>query len=223
METLDPRSFLLSIHPFDRLGENDLTEAVNSLDIIYFKPGDTILEKDAVPEHYFIVAKGTVEEVTENDSTYYTAKDTFDAPSLFRKKTASRFLAAEETLVFAMPAEEFLRLVAKNEAFESYYLQNISKRMEALIKGDGSTFMMGRVEPQHLRPLVSVAADATIEEAARMMTHKDSNWVLVDFHGEYGIVSDSDLRKKVLLAKWGALLPGAWQPLPKGSFFLTPF
>jgi CBS domain-containing protein len=56
------RTFDLSHAPFDRLSPAEAEVVRAAVDIGYFRPGETILARDAAPESLFIVLKGCVEE-----------------------------------------------------------------------------------------------------------------------------------------------------------------
>ena len=206
METLDPRSFLLTIHPFDRLENGDLTRVVSALDIHYYKAGDRILARESTPEHYFIVAKGVVEQSGgEAERTVFGPKDSFDALGVIRPPLRYDYTALEETILFALPAKRFLSLIKENAAFESYYLEDISKRIDALLSRDAnrelSGFMLTRIKESYFRPLAMVTPQTPIFEAVEKMSQTSATAVLVDFGGEYGVVSDSDLRRRVILER----------------------
>jgi len=56
------QTFDLSHAPFDRLSPAEAEVVRAAVDIGYFRPGETILARDAGPESLFIVLKGCVEE-----------------------------------------------------------------------------------------------------------------------------------------------------------------
>lgn len=206
METLDPRSFLLSIHPFDRLEADRLKQVVDALDIHYYQAGDRILARGVTPEHYFVIAKGVVEQSgSEAERTVFGPKDSFDALGVIRPPLRYDYTALEETILFALPAKRFLALVKESEAFESYYLEDISKRVDALLSRDAhhelSGFMLTRIKESYFRPLAIVTPETSIHKAVEKMSQTSATAVLVDFDGQYGVVSDSDLRRRVILER----------------------
>jgi CBS domain-containing protein len=56
------QTFDLSHAPFDRLSPAEAEVVRAAADIGYFRPGETILARDAAPESLFIILKGCVEE-----------------------------------------------------------------------------------------------------------------------------------------------------------------
>ena len=82
MQTLDFRTFLSTLHPFDMLDERTMARVVDSIDILYFQPGETILDVGKNSDYYYIIAKGAVDEYGgEELITRYFEKDSFDAPA----------------------------------------------------------------------------------------------------------------------------------------------
>ena len=115
LQSLDPKSFLLTIHPFDQLPLFELEKVLKAIDVHYFKPNETIQKQGDNPEHYFIIAKGVVEEL--ESKTHYAAKDTFDAASIMNPPLKSSFVAIEESIIFAIPSKLFLSLIKYQGAF----------------------------------------------------------------------------------------------------------
>lgn len=205
METLDIYGFIKAIHPFDTLGANALREVAEGSDICYFKPGETILAVGQAPEFYYLIAKGAVrEENPEGDATVYGPSDTFDAVSILNDKARGTFVAIDETLCFALPKETFSKLIHSHGAFESYYLEDMGRRLQTLLAKNADkepvSFMVGRVKESYIHPAVIVPASSTIHQSVTAMTEADASAALVDYGDITGIFTDSDLRKKVVLA-----------------------
>ncbi len=206
MQSLDPKSFLLSIHPFDQLEAAVLESVVSALDVHYYQSGESVIAKEGHPEHYFIIAKGVIAQIGPmQERILFGAKDSFDAAGLLRPPSAYSYVAQEESILFALPAKRFIDLIKSHSAFESYYLEDISKRIDALNQQSANRqmagFMLTRIEESYYRPLAIVEPSCTIHAAVDEMSRGDASAVLVDFGGEYGVVSDSDLRKRVLLQR----------------------
>lgn len=205
MQTLDPKSFLLTIHPFDQLPAYELDKVIGAIDVHYYKPNEIIQKQGEPADHYFIIAKGVVEESDGEEKTLYATKDTFDAVSIMNPPSKTEFKALEESILFAIPSKLFLKLIKEQNAFESYYLEDISKKVEALLNKESSKemsgFMLTHIKDSYYRPVAVVKPDCTIYQAVTKMGESNATAVLVDFGDEFGIVSDSDLRKKVILKR----------------------
>jgi len=206
LETLDPKQFLSTIHPFDYLTDYEREGVLENLDIHYFQKDEVIIAKDEAPEHYFIIAKGKVLESTVDDENIsFAAKDSFDAKSLIRSKTESTFTALEETICFALSKAKFLELIQTNATFENYYVEDIAKKIQGLVNQrqnqENASVMLNQVKDGYMHDPIIIDAKASIFEAVKMMSEHKYNAILVDFGDDIGLVTDSDLRNKVILTR----------------------
>ena len=104
----DPRSA-----PFDRLSAEEIGVVTGSLDIAYYRPGETIIPLHGAPESLFIVIKGAVEERDHDDLVALRGPgDMFDSRALVQGRSSSAFVAREETLCSLLPRDLTLRRVA---------------------------------------------------------------------------------------------------------------
>lgn len=201
-----PKSFDFSVPPFDRLHPVEREMVVNALDIAYFRPGDTLIAADTVPEHLMIVIKGHVVERDSTEETVrgYGPKDAFDPMALLKDRTANRFEAAEEVIAYQMPKALFLDLVRRNADFERFHFQSLTEKLEeqarlASTRGMAS-FMVARVREAYLHPPISVPAGTTVRQAARMMKEKRATSLLVEAaDGRLGVLSGTDIRECVII------------------------
>ncbi|MBB5021470.1 putative nucleotidyltransferase substrate binding domain-containing protein [Desulfurispira natronophila] len=204
-ETLDYRIFLSKVEPFSALVAERFEKVVENIDIQYFRQGDVIMQRGQEPEFFYIIAKGLVEEIDEDEnSLFYAVQDSFDAASLLQNRNRNQFQAAEETLCFALRKEIFLQLIKLDASFESYYLYNLSEKMNALLERglnkEMATFMATRVSDCVIHPPVFVHHSTTIFDAVKVMSEKKSDSLIVQFDdGGEGLVTNTDLREKVIL------------------------
>ena len=205
METLDFKSFFSELHPFDALSPKEFDRVLNSIDILYFQEDELIIDEQNSSPYYYIIAKGTVREKSgEELVSRYFAKDSFDAPTLIDGTSKSRFEAAEESIVFGLKRELFLELLRTNPAFESYYLHDIDEKLKSLVNKNSSkevsSFLIRRVSESFLHEIVSVPAHTPVKEAVTVMNAQNLDALIIDFDdGSRGIVTDKDLRRKVLV------------------------
>ncbi len=202
--TLDFNSFIRTLHPFDTLEPSQLRPILDTVDILYFAKDETIIKEGGDAAYYHIIAKGLVEEY-QGDTivTRYFPKDSFDAPALINKVAQSTFKASEETIIFGIDKEAFLALLKTNAAFESYYLQDIAQKIKSLSGKDSSremsSFLLRRVRESFLHEAISVAHDTPIRDSVRVMNDRNLDALIINFPDGKGIVTDKDLRRKVLV------------------------
>lgn len=205
LNTLDHRVFFSSVEPFCSLEEERFGSVLANIDVAYYRNRDIIMQRGQEPEYYYIIAKGMVEEIDEEEnSSFYAVKDSFDAASLLQNRVRHQYIAAEETLCFVLKKEIFLQLIKSDAAFESYFLHNLSEKMNALLERDinkeMASFMATRVRDCVVHPPVVVSHDASIRDAVACMSQNKSDSLIVQFpDGGEGLVTNTDLREKVIL------------------------
>jgi hypothetical protein len=102
--------------PFDRLTAEEVDTVRDALDIVYFRPNETIVGRDKAPDSLFIVIKGLVEERDGDDLVALRGPgDAFDSRALAdpmlsspgRKRSATCFRATSRfgssTRIRALP------------------------------------------------------------------------------------------------------------------------
>lgn len=204
MESLDFKSFFSSIEPFSTLKKDDLSRVLKAVDIEYYKANEPILKKDVNPESYYLVAKGYVKEVDEDEQTvHYGTKDSFDAEAIIEGRTKNSFYAGEETILFTLKKERFLELFHTNDDFKNYYLNSISDKFKQFMKKGSDTdlaiFISTRIKDSYIHPAVLIDKNRPILEGVTLMSQNKSDSLIVDFGNTYGIVTNTDLREKVIL------------------------
>eukprot|EP01022_Parablepharisma_sp_SALTPOND_P032584 TRINITY_DN8559_c0_g3_i1.p3 TRINITY_DN8559_c0_g3~~TRINITY_DN8559_c0_g3_i1.p3 ORF type:complete len:608 (+),score=71.56 TRINITY_DN8559_c0_g3_i1:1596-3419(+) len=204
MESLDFKTFLSSIEPFSSLNKEDLELTINSIDIEYHKAEESILKQNDSPSYYYIVAKGYVKEVDDGDNaTYYGVKDSFCAESIIKGVAQNSFIAGEECILYALKKDVFLELFHTRESFKNYYLNSISEKFQQLLKKDSdedlAIFVSTKVKDVFLHKAIVVTQSTSIIESAKLMSENKTDSLIVQQESGYGIVTNTDLREKVLI------------------------
>jgi len=204
LSLFDQKALLMSIHPFDLLGERMIEKLMTQMDIAYY-PKETVLIAPRVrAESLYIIIKGIVNETIEGElQNVYGERDSFDANSLIYGNTQSTFSVAEDLICYELPKESFLNLLQDVEPFQNYFMQDFITKHQNLKErqhqNDLTPFMVSRVDEIYLHSPCFVDASLSIKEALRMMSDQDAEVILVLKDEEIGIVTDTNLREKVLL------------------------
>jgi CBS domain-containing protein len=201
-----PRAFDISNPPFDRLTPDEAEKLRESLDIVYFRPGETIIAKGALADALYVVIKGTVEERNEADLLALLGpKDTFDSRALVHDKSGHGFIAREETLCYLIPKKVALDLIQANPRFAAFFYREISQKLDELARDEDAkrygSLMHAKVGDLFLHPPDVVAASDTIEAAGHRMREINSNALFVRDGGRIGIITGMSLSKAVVLRR----------------------
>lgn len=200
MSSLDIKTFIASIHPFDGLEREELGRFADKIDILYLKEGEYAAREGDEGEFFYIVAKGVVKEEGESEF-FYGPRDFFDFESLLDGKFKSSFLAAEESLLYAVKKEDFLLAVHSNTKIENYFFLSAAKKLEAKHRASNS-YLVQRISDIRFEAPIFVDESATIFDTVKLMSETSKTFALINFKdGQKGIITDSDLRKKVLLKR----------------------
>ena len=217
--------FLRSVPPFDTLGSSELTRLISQMEMAYFPRGRRIKRKgDTAFEHLYIIQKGSakvslIDDEGENLLVDVRGEgDYFGATSLLQDKPIMFDISAHQDLMcLTLPAEDVRQLVSSYPVFESYFSYSLARTIKAVRQtaefqcpypiGQSpislEVFLTGkRVADLMSTNLLSCAPDLSVKSAATEMARHRVSSIVITGNGLYplGIVTDNDLRTKVLAA-----------------------
>lgn len=210
-------AFLQAHPPFDRLPPAVLARLASGLQIEYFAAGHPILTHGGVPARFlYVIRKGSVDLLREQDGEVVIFDslgpgEAFGHPSLIRGRPPSVTVRAHsETLALLIPAQAFHALRAEHAAFAEFFAAAALERLDFALKSRHAeaapSLFQRRMGDLVRRPVVCVRPEVSVGEAARQMREHDVSWLIVDnppfdlLDAGSGIVTDSDLRNRVLAA-----------------------
>jgi len=204
MSLHDQQEFLKSIHPFDKLDDTQFELCQKHINIGYYPKDTIIISSQHISKYFFIVIKGEVNEYNDEELTsVYHAQDSFDADSLMYNKTNSRFVVSEDLICYELEKKVFLDLLNQNKSFKNFYLKDLASRLQTLKKkeysNDMSGFMVAKVSEIYLHKPCIVDSSTTISDAIKKSFEYKTSTIVVQDGDKYGIVTDSILKKDVLL------------------------
>ena len=217
MSLHDQKNFIKEIHPFDKLNTSELKLALKNMDIGYYPRETTLISAEKQSDTFYIIIKGEVNEYNNDELTFsYHEQDSFDADALIYHTTKSTFIVNEDLICYELNKATFLKLISSNEKFKSYFLKNLAARLQTLKNkeygSDISSFMFSKVSDIYIHKPCIVAQDVSIKEAIEKSIEKETSTIIVEkiMDNEpptYGVVTDSVLKKDVLLAGRGLETP----------------
>lgn len=201
-----PKAFDFSNPPFDRLRGRELERFKASLDVAFFRKGETIIHAGAVPASFYIVIKGLVRQVDGGQViAVHGPNDCFDAALLVERKCRHSFIVEEEALCYLLPVDELLDLTANNKAFAEFFYRDLSLKLDALAARQSirelQPVMMARVREAYVHPPLYIDADRSVLEAARLMKANKATSLLIHRGERTGIATGFDLREAVILER----------------------
>jgi len=212
--------FLRKTVPFDELDDEKLRELSQHFVMKSF-PAETVIFRQDIDEvnDFYLICKGSVKAYLTGPDGAETLLDFrgeggyFGALAIIRGSKANfNVVALEDTFCLGVGREVFLDLIRTYPRFSQYYLKKFSEdlvttayaelRWRKIRTQSGETLYQSNVQVGDVitRPPEIVAASQSIQQAARHMAELDIGSLLIrDQSGEIsGIVTDEDLRKKVV-------------------------
>jgi CBS domain-containing protein len=194
--------FLQHLAPFDSLSQEKIKETSQLLSIGYYSQEQKKVHVDTNPPQLYIVRSGAFEVTTEQgelidrigEGQYFGFSG-----MLSGEKVVNQVQILEDGLIYHLPANIFDQLRATSSSFDRFFNQAFAKRLRN----------QGALHPPHIntarithimsRSPTTITRDATIHEAANLMSEKRlSSLIVVDQQKLCGILTDRDLRNRVL-------------------------
>lgn len=212
----------LKLHsPFTQMPIEDVVHMADKSSIIYvddkkevFKAGDTL--HDTI----YVIRKGVVRIVSQADELVdaCTEGEIFGARAFMSSETYQATAQADpEALLIKLPVEELRGLVAKDAKLMEYFfgdfssgvalrkrkLSEINEHYRSIKPKQDVRFNFENAHITELRSPITCEATLSIKEAAQIMQSEGVGSIIIvskEKHPE-GIVTDTDLRNKVVTGK----------------------
>ncbi len=204
--------FLRKLPGFDNLNDSQLSACAAAIDIAYYRQGKGILEIGSENNHLHIVRSGAVE--LHNDAEELMTRlgegDCFGFPSLMNDAPARHHsVAIEDTLIYHLKGKAFSKARRENSEFDTWFIRALSDRLLMLPAGLSFRGATGATVGSLVgRPPVTIDSGATVREtAAKMVAQRVSSMLITDESGVCGIVTDRDIRARVVAEGHSGELP----------------
>jgi len=217
--------FMRSVTPFDTLAAQELDTLVSRMEIAFFPNGQHIVNKGAPPfQHLHVIQQGAAGIYLTDDRGEKMLVDVrgegdyFGGTSLLQEKPAMFDIIAQQDLITLMlPAAELQQLVRKYPVFQRHFGSSLARTIQAVrdsadcrqprLIGDSAfnldVFMTGkRVADLMSKNVLTCTPGVSVQTAARLMAQRRVSSIVVSGNSLHplGVVTDNDLRTKVLAA-----------------------
>ncbi len=220
--------FLSRLVPFSFLSEEEMSKISKEISTIKY-PRDTVLfvQGQSKVEYLYIIQKGAAERYfEENDQKALRGLlgegDMYGGISiLLNNGIPIRTLRiTEDSWLYILPKEMFLKICSQHDAFTEFFTDTFGKRMldrsyaEIISsnfrpQADSGQFFNLPVENIYNKELVYCDQNLPIRTAAAVMSEHNSSSIFIREPGAdfVGVVTDNDLRKKVIATGLDILKP----------------
>ena len=217
--------FMRTVTPFDTLASQELEMLVSRMEMAYFPSGQNIVDKGDPPFRYLhVIQQGAAGMYLTDDRGEKMLVDVrgegdyFGGTSLLQEKPVMFDIIAQQDLITLMlPAAELQQLVAKYPVFQRYFGSSLARTIQAArdsaafhpprLIGDNAVnldvFMTGKsVADLMSKNVLTCAPGVSVQTAAKLMAQRGVSSIVVSGNRLHplGVVTDNDLRTKVLAA-----------------------
>lgn len=199
--------FLAAHAPFRELPRPLLSALVSAASIRYARRGTRILSVGESSRVMFVLRSGAV-DITDTDGVLVERSDvgTSFGMSTLVERAPSRydFTAIEDSLLLVVPESSFRDLCQRDPGFESFYTSAHAARLRRAVgqlhlADRGGAVLRTTLGDLLRRPPVAATPTTSIREAAQVMATERVSSILVLEDGHLvGIVTDRDLRARVV-------------------------
>lgn len=206
VELVEVRDFLARCAPFDELPGTVLDRLPARLTQRYHRRGSVIVGAGETNDTLHIIRSGAV-EICDPEGTLLDTRDEGDCfgYSTLAHAGPSRYRmdAVADTLLLEMSREVFDEVAAEHPVLKDFFGERSDRIREDLasarVAASGGDVLGTPVGELLTRDAVTIGPEASIREAARIMTERRvSSLLVVESAAVIGIFTDRDLRSKVV-------------------------
>lgn len=210
--------FNFNFAPYNTLTPTEQKDLQKQVQIVFFDDNAPIITAGEPMDALYVVIKGVVKELGDDGDVValYRTNDSFEARALFEKTSPHSFIAAEQSLLYAIPKTLILNIIQSNVRFGAYFYAGIAERLSGLGNHDGqevSNLFYAKVADAYHDGTVWVDGMMMIGELAHLMRQTKAKSVLVQHGNQVGILTEAIFRDVV------ALGVGADSPLYRHANF----
>lgn len=201
---MDIPGFLASHPPFDELSPEEFERVLGALEIAHFPPGAIILEEAGEPSsHLYIVRKGVVEILDDGVVIDELGEgEVFGMWSLLGNIAPTATVRAREDTLCYLIGGEVAREILSTRAGAAFVVGSFRRRearIREVLERTPPTVGLRPVGSLLRRPPIACDPDTPVAEAAALMARERVSSLLVRRpDGRYGILTDRDLRARVV-------------------------
>jgi CBS domain-containing protein len=216
--------FLRQFPPFNDLDEAALDELAKKVEVEFFPAGTTIIRQGEAPlDHARVVRRGAIELLSEGRVLDVLGEgELFGHPSMLSGMPAGlEVRALEDTLCYRLPADDIVALLGRPTG-----VRFLARSLLTRPRPDATAHSLAAARQPvarlvHGSPVVS-EPHWTIRDVASQMADSGASAALVRLpEGDLGIVTDRDLRDRVVAGELNADAPVS-KAMSAPAFTITP-
>jgi CBS domain-containing protein len=203
----DIAEFLGGRDPFSGLNDEALDSLAQRTEVEFFPAGATIFPQGERPQDRVrVIRRGSVELLDQSRPVDLLGEgEMFGHPSVLSgEPTRFEAKAREDSLVYALAPEDVIPLLGRQSSAQFLARSLLRRARDDHDEIEAPSAEVARQSAGSLvrRPPVVCEPETTLREAARTMDAEVVSSVLVGLgNGDFGIITDSDLRSRVVAGR----------------------
>jgi CBS domain-containing protein len=214
-------AFFRETMPFKELDDQVLLSLARHCRVDFFPKGTRLLtDNETEVTHLYLIQRGGVRAFITDADGKVVLKDyrgvgaNIGALGIITGRRANLNIEMiEDTFCYLLPREVFLKLIRENSTVAHFFLKSFSEKVvdtaykelrnnRLARRANEDLYLFNATAGDLIKPLHTVAASASIQEAAAVMARHGIGSLLIfadeDPGGIIGIITDTDLRMKVV-------------------------
>jgi CBS domain-containing protein len=198
-------SFLARHPPFDAMDHDRLDQLAGRVKTEQFPAGTVVLRQSGDPSRFlYLVRHGSVEILDDGDLVDLIGEgEVFGAWSLFGGFSPTATVRAHEDATCYLIEPDDAEAVLGTSNGMAFLVSSLKRGLVDISRNrdSGAADRYRTVGSLVRRPAITCEAGATVAEAAEMMAREHLSSLLIPRDDELGILTDRDLRTKVVAAR----------------------
>lgn len=206
IELIEIRDYLATLPLFKDLNTDQLDSLPRRIAVRYLRRGSPFPPADAQVPALYILRSGAL-ELRDNQGTLLEklGEGDWSAELCEQQLTTHQFsgVMVEDSLLYVLPCSQLTELRQSNPQFDSRFDASLTARLKSALNDQRQTLQKGVADLTLMvggllqRKPVTVPAQTSIREAARIMAEADiSSLLITNAQGLAGIITDRDLRRR---------------------------
>lgn len=212
--------FIKNFPPFDQLSKGDLYAIAKEVTITYLEKDKNVYVEGEVPhDRFYMIHKGAIALKKVINSKQETIDrldegDIFGLRPLFAKENyATDAVTEEESILYSIPLATFKPLISQNKDIVDFLIESFASNTENpfskelhgtlidhrldLVANDKELFELQPV--RYTKKVITAKGETKIKDIGQLMKqHRIGSIIIENDHVPVGIVTDADLRNKVI-------------------------
>lgn len=193
--------------PYSFLNANEKMLIQKSVNIVFYHDDEVIIQAGQEIDFLFVIIKGLVKEIGVDGEvlTVYQDRDTFEARGLIEGQSQHQFVVGEQALVYTIPKQTVLDIIASNARFAAYCYASVADKLSHLSQckneSEFESLFTAKVRDAYRDNALWLEGETNHIEAAKALKTYKTKSALVRHQHQIGVLTESAFRDLLITGK----------------------